>query len=380
MSKKVFKTLVAVLAIAAAATGPARAQSNTVTWEKYQISEFNLLPGDRETLYDVTITCNDGSASNNGGDIIFNGEFTFSVPAGSVFTQIVIRDETWLNVTGWSLDGSETQATWTGSARSVACQITTSNAQYIEFTIASAVPKMYTSEVSITDLVPGDTLTEGATLIGSGSDDDMVYLGAGRTKANGVVQQFWTNLFLPPTVIGTNGTISGTYTPVDGNGQDGNAWVVTDARLNDYDGFEVGLGGIIIQVYRTLDSIPADWTVKVAGVTQTLQTYDGGNPKMRWLEIVEHDSVTLVPAGNPRRVKSVTLEDAAVLVNIDGITLDITGCTTWADIIARNPGVIWEFNGLIESDEGMLSDDGGDNVHTSAPYDPAQQSGYYWSM
>ena len=376
MSKKVFKTFVAVLAIAAAATGPARAQSNTVGWEKYQLSEFNLMQGDRETLYDVTITCNDGSAGNDGGDVIFNGAFTFSVPAGSVFTQIVIRDETSLSVTGWSLDGSETQATWTGSARSVACQISASNAQSIEFTIAPVVPQKYTSNVSITDLVPGDTLAEGATIIGSGDDDDMVYLNFGRTKENGVVPQFWTNLGLPPTVIGTNGTISGTYTPVDGNGHDGNAWVVTEAILNDYDGFEVGLGGIIIPL--TLDSIPADWTVKVAGVKQTLQTYDGGNPKMRWLKINETDSVTLIP-DNPRRVKSVTLEDAAVLVTIDGITLDITGCTTWADIIARNPGKIWGTgSGWVSSNEGIL--DLGGIVYTSTPYDPAQQSNYRWVL
>ncbi len=376
MMKQLFKTLAALLAIAAAATGPARAQTNnTVTWYKYQLSEFNLMPGDRETSDDVTITCNDGSASNNGGDVSFNGAFTFSVPPGSVFTQIVIRDENWLSVDGWSQDGF--QATWTGSARSVACQITTSNAQYIEFTIAPAVPKMYTSEVSITDLVPGDTLAEGATIIGSGNDYDMVFLNFGRTKENGVVPQFWTNLGLPPTVIGTNGTISrtNTYTPVDENRQDGNAWVVTSAELNYDDGFQVGLGGIIIPL--TLDSIPADWTVKVAGVKQTLQTYDGGNPKMRWLEINETDSVTLIPDGNPRRVKSVTLEDEAVLVNIDGITLDITGCTTWADIIARNPGKIWDEAGYIGSNSGILVHAG--SVFTDDPYDP-QQSNYHWEL
>ena len=376
MMKQLFKTLVALLAIAAAATGPARAQSNTVTWQKYQISELNLMQGDRETIDDVTITCNDGTASNNGGDIKFNGAFTFSVPPGSVFTQIVIRDENWLSVTGWSQDGF--QATWTGSARSVACQITTSNAQYIEFTIASAVPKMYTSEVSITDLVPGDTLAEGATIIGSGNDYDMVFLNFSRTKENGVVPQFWTNLGLPPTVIGTNGTISktNTYTPVDENGHDGNAWVVTSAELNYDDGFQVGLGGIIIPL--TLDSIPADWTVKVAGVKQTLQTYDGGNPKMRWLKINENDSVTLIPDGNPRRVKSVTLEDAAVLVDIDGITLDITGCTTWGDIIARNPGKIWDEGGWIGSNSGILVLGG--SVYPDHPYDPAQQSNYHWQL
>jgi len=269
------KLLLLLALLMTAATGAWA--DNTVRWEKFQISELNLMQGDRETIDDVKITCNGGSASNNGGDICFNGEFTFSVPAGSVLTQIVIVDETWLSVTGWSVDESLTQATWTGSARSVACEITTSNAQYIEFTIASAVPKMYTSEVSITDLVPGDTLAEGATIIGSGSDEDMVFLAFGRTKKNGVVPSFWTNLGLPPTVIGTNGTISGTYTPVDGNGQDGNAWVVTDAQLNDYDGFEVGLGGIILPEQPQLYTVTfadggkdtQNWTITPAEATTT---------------------------------------------------------------------------------------------------------------
>ena len=258
MKRRLFKTLVALLAIAAAATGPARAQSNTVTWSNYNMPEFDLSSqGDRQTTDDVTITSNGGSAGDN-GNIYFDGAFTFSVPVGSVFTQIVIRDDTWLGVddnnTGWSRDEHQTQATWTGSARSVACQIGASHVQYFEFTIAPAVPKMYTSNVSITDLVPGDTLAEGATIIGSGNDYDMVFLGAGRTKENGVVPSFWTDLGLPPTVIGTNGTISrtNTYTPVDENGQDGNAWVVTSADLNYDDGFQVGLSGITIPVLYTL--------------------------------------------------------------------------------------------------------------------------------
>jgi hypothetical protein len=316
MSKRLFKTMVALLAIAAAATGPARAQSNTVTWSNYNMPEFDLSSqGDSQTSDDVTLTSNGGAAGDNYGSINFNGAFTFSVPIGSVFTQIVIKDYGSLSVdvdnTGWSLNGHQDEATWTGSARSVTCQINAPNVQYIEFTIAPAVPKMYTSDVSITDLVPGDTLAEGATITGRGNSNDMVYINFGRLKENGVVPQFWKNLGLPPTVIGTNGTISGTYTPVDGNGHDGNAWVVTDAVINEYyGGFEVGLGGIIIPMYRTLDSIPADWTVKVASVTQTLQTYDGGNPKKRRLEINQGDSVTLIP-DNPRRVKSVTLEDPA---------------------------------------------------------------------
>jgi hypothetical protein len=43
-------------------------------------------------------------------------------------------------------------------------------------------------------------------------------------------------------------------------------------------------------------------------VTQTLQTYDGGNPKMRWLEINETESVKLIPPDSVKnRVKSVCI-------------------------------------------------------------------------
>lgn len=54
---------------------------------------------------------------------------------------------------------------------------------------------------------------------------------------------------------------------------------------------------------HALKDIPAGWTVMVNGVEQT-QPYQGDS-----LMITETDSVTLVPAGNPRRVKSVTLEE-----------------------------------------------------------------------
>ena len=320
MLKQLLKTMVAVLAIAAAATGPARAQSNTVRWEKYQISGFTLMQGDRQTIDDVTITSNGGSASDNGGDVKFNGAFTFSVPAGSVLTQIVIKDETWLSVTGWSRDGSETEATWTGSARSVACEITTSNAQYIEFTIASVVPQMYTSEVSITDLVPGDTLAEGATIIGRGNDEDMVYLEASRTKKNGVVQQFWTNLFLPPTVIGTNGTISGTYTPVDENGQDGTAWVVTEAVLNDYDGLNVGLAGIRIP------GPPITVRMAAGTVEAANWTLASGNASVPGTQVLENvmsgSQVTATYNGTTKKVKSVKAVKYVPPVLVSSIVLN----------------------------------------------------------
>ena len=127
---------------------------------------------------------------------------------------------------------------------------------------------------------------------------------------------------------------------------------------------------------HALKDIPEGWQVKVNGVDKTSAIVGDS------LMITETDSVTLIPAGNRRRVKSVTLEDeapAAVTITIGEITLDITGCTTWSDIIARNPGVIWESYGLVASGEEALKLSG-NSVHPSDPYDPALQSNYYWQV
>ena len=126
---------------------------------------------------------------------------------------------------------------------------------------------------------------------------------------------------------------------------------------------------------HALKNIPAGWTVLINGQDSTSRIVEGS------LNITETDTVTLIPA-NPRRVKSVTLEDegpATQTVNIDGITLDITGCTTWADIIARNPGVIEDDDGWVAANgRGFL--DLGTIVNTTDPYDPAQQSNYHWVL
>ena len=65
-----------------------------------------------------------------------------------------------------------------------------------------------------------------------------------------------------------------------------------------------------------LKEIPAGWTVMVNGVPQT-QPYQGDS-----LLITETDSVTLIPDGNPRRVKSVTLEEEGPAV-VEPITVTI---------------------------------------------------------
>ncbi len=147
----------------------------------------------------------------------------------------------------------------------------------------------------------------------------------------------------------------------------GKVWTLDETP--DYD---LDLNVVYYQKYA-LKEIPANWQVKVDGVDKTA-AIDGDS-----LKITETAQVLLTP-DHPERVKKVILVDEAVLVNIDGITLDITGCTTWAEIIARNPGVIRDDVGWIGSNhQGYLVKNGA-TVFTSDPYDPAQQSNYHWQL
>ena len=126
---------------------------------------------------------------------------------------------------------------------------------------------------------------------------------------------------------------------------------------------------------HALKDIPAGWTVMVNGVDKTAAIDHDS------LMIVETDSVTLVPAGNPRRVKSVTLEDeapAVQTVTIDGLELDITGCTTWAEIIARNPDKLEDYYGyVLKKDNDYILTDGGEMVTSSVTFNPS--ANYEWT-
>ena len=96
--------------------------------------------------------------------------------------------------------------------------------------------------------------------------------------------------------------------------------------------------------------------------------------------------MTLVPAGNPRRVKSVTLEDEAVYYTIPAIqgepemTINVTGCTTWQQIVDLNPGKfdISEYTHQIYSVHAQqdLLDSNNQSVTTSTTFDPSQN--YHW--
>lgn len=141
----------------------------------------------------------------------------------------------------------------------------------------------------------------------------------------------------------------------------GKVWTL--AETPDYN---LDLNVVYYQKFA-LKEIPANWQVKVDGVDKTA-AIDGDS-----LKITETAQVLLTP-DHPERVKKVILVDEAVLVNIDGITLDITGCTTWAQIIKRNPGVIWDSGDLVVSERGILQ--GGTFVLTTDPYDPS--ANYKW--
>jgi len=88
---------------------------------------------------------------------------------------------------------------------------------------------------------------------------------------------------------------------------------------------------------HALKDIPAGWTVMVNGVPQQTP-YQGDS-----LMITETDSVTLIPAGNPRRVKSVTLEEVVAapqlqtvhVGNMADATFYYLPGETWEDAIAR---------------------------------------------
>ena len=127
---------------------------------------------------------------------------------------------------------------------------------------------------------------------------------------------------------------------------------------------------------HALKGIPAGWQVMVNGEDKTAAIDHDS------LLITETDSVTLVPAGNPRRVKSVTLEDeapAVQIVTIAGIDLQIAEGDTWEQIIARNPDVLEAWGDMVASGEGVL-ELGGTFVNKSTPYDPAKKSNYYWAI
>lgn len=125
---------------------------------------------------------------------------------------------------------------------------------------------------------------------------------------------------------------------------------------------------------HALKNIPAGWQVKVNGVDKTSAIVGDS------LLITETDTVTLVPT-DPRRVKSVTLEDEVHVqtVDIGGVTLQVVEGETWRQIAQRNPGVITadsEDTGYVYRDLDTVLRVGVDYILPIDTYDSSLS--YYW--
>ena len=100
---------------------------------------------------------------------------------------------------------------------------------------AQSSPKVYTTQVTVDDLQVGDILAQGFSLVNKESEKGF-YFDKNRYKLNGgISSDDWHDLISDITSYGENCTISirstghpdNVFTPVDENGNDGNAWVVT---------------------------------------------------------------------------------------------------------------------------------------------------------
>ena len=125
---------------------------------------------------------------------------------------------------------------------------------------------------------------------------------------------------------------------------------------------------------HALKDIPAGWTVLVNGQDSTNSIVEGS------LNITETDAVTLIPAGNPRRVKSVTLADETPQLqtvhvggNVDATFYYLPG-ETWRQAIENHPTENAGF-GIIGDDvryNGTTIFIGyyGENLYPDTPVDP----------
>ena len=122
---------------------------------------------------------------------------------------------------------------------------------------------------------------------------------------------------------------------------------------------------------HALKNIPAGWQVKVNGVDKTA-AIDGDS-----LMITETDSVTLIPA-NPRRVKSVTLEEPLQTLTISGHKIYYSSGESWEQAIMKHPentgwyisgsSVFFDEVGILGYDDFPYNDVGkGDEIDPNRP-------------
>lgn len=126
---------------------------------------------------------------------------------------------------------------------------------------------------------------------------------------------------------------------------------------------------------HALKDIPAGWQVKVNDIDKTAAIVGDS------LMITETDSVTLIPAGNPRRVKSVTLSDETPqlqTVHVGGnvnATLYYLPGETWGDAInanrPENAGFSIEYGSdIFYNGSWIVIGDYDAFIDTSTPVDP----------
>ena len=108
---------------------------------------------------------------------------------------------------------------------------------------------------------------------------------------------------------------------------------------------------------HALKNIPAGWQVKVNGVDKT-SAIDHDS-----LMIVETDNVTLIP-DNPRRVKSVTLEEPLRSINVSGHKIYYLPGENWEQAIRNHP----ENTGWYISGSKVYFDDAGILAYDEEPF------------
>ncbi len=108
---------------------------------------------------------------------------------------------------------------------------------------------------------------------------------------------------------------------------------------------------------HALKNIPAGWQVMVNGVDKT-SAIEGDS-----LMITETDSVTLIP-DNPRRVKSVTLEEPLQSINVSGHKIYYSSGETWEEAIKNHP----ENTGWYTEGSSVFFDDAGILGYDDFPY------------
>ena len=123
---------------------------------------------------------------------------------------------------------------------------------------------------------------------------------------------------------------------------------------------------------HALKNIPAGWQVMVNGVDKTAAIDHDS------LMITETDTVTLIPDGNRRRVKSVTLESLQS-INVSGHKIYYLPGETWEQAIMNHPEntgwyiqgswVFFDGLGSLLYDEYPYNEVGkGDNIDPNRPY------------